>query len=208
MTYDFHNNNIYIFGNGGHARVIADIIRTSTQFTLAEFIDRDEEDHFIQSAPEGTLVCVALGENSLRRKCAQKLQARKFQFPNLISASAVIAPDVKMGHGNVFMPGAIINPASTIGSFCVFNTGSILEHDCHVEDYASLAPAAVVCGNCDLDEGVYVGANATLSHGLKIRKWSALGAGAVAISDIEPNAIYAGNPARFIKSKSYDDCIL
>ena len=50
-----------------------------------------------------------------------------------------------------------------------------------------------------LEENVWLGANVVVLPGVKIGKNFIVGAGSVVTKDIEPNSIYAGNPARKIK---------
>ncbi len=51
-----------------------------------------------------------------------------------------------------------------------------------------------------LEENVWVGDSAIIGKGVRIGKNSIIGAGAVVTSDIPPNVIAAGNPARVIKT--------
>jgi len=50
-----------------------------------------------------------------------------------------------------------------------------------------------------LEENVWVGDSAIICKGVRIGKNSIIGAGAVVTSDIPPNVIAAGNPARVVK---------
>lgn len=49
-------------------------------------------------------------------------------------------------------------------------------------------------------DGTWIGANATIMPGVKIGEGSIIAAGSVVTSDCESNAIYAGVPARKIRS--------
>ena len=76
-----------------------------------------------------------------------------------------------------------------------------MEHDCLVGDYVHISPGAILCGNVKLEEGVWVGAGATIKQGVTIGKWSVIGAGAVVISDVPSNVVVAGVPSKLIKVK-------
>lgn len=55
-----------------------------------------------------------------------------------------------------------------------------------------------------LEENVWVGDSAIICKGVRIGKNSIIGAGAVVTSDIPPNVIAAGNPARVVKTLDPD----
>ena len=46
-----------------------------------------------------------------------------------------------------------------------------------------------------------IGANAVVIEGVRIGRNAVVGAGAIVISDVPPNAVVVGNPARVIKMK-------
>jgi len=51
----------------------------------------------------------------------------------------------------------------------------------------------------NIERGASIGANATILAGLTIGENSLVGAGAVVVSDVPPNAIVTGNPARLLR---------
>jgi UDP-2-acetamido-3-amino-2,3-dideoxy-glucuronate N-acetyltransferase len=51
----------------------------------------------------------------------------------------------------------------------------------------------------NIERGASIGANATILAGLTIGENSLVGAGAVVVSDVPPNAIVIGNPARLLR---------
>lgn len=51
-----------------------------------------------------------------------------------------------------------------------------------------------------IEDGVFIGAHSTILKGSKIGQNSVVGAGSVVAGEIPSNEIWAGNPARFIKS--------
>jgi acetyltransferase EpsM len=53
-------------------------------------------------------------------------------------------------------------------------------------------------------EGSQVGIGATVIQGIKIGKWSVIGAGAVIISDVPDYSVVVGNPGRIIKNTQHE----
>lgn len=56
-----------------------------------------------------------------------------------------------------------------------------------------------------LEEGVIIGANATIGPGLTIGEHSLIGAGAVVTKNIPPMEVWVGNPARFLRKVTEDE---
>lgn len=50
-----------------------------------------------------------------------------------------------------------------------------------------------------IEDGVWIGANSTITAGVTIGENSIIGAGSVVNTDVPPKSLFAGNPARFIK---------
>lgn len=53
-----------------------------------------------------------------------------------------------------------------------------------------------------IEDGVWIGANVTVLPGVTIKKGGVIAAGAVVTESTEPNAVYAGIPARKIRDLS------
>ncbi len=68
-----------------------------------------------------------------------------------------------------------------------------------VGDYSNRAGNATY-SSIIVESGSWIGCNCTILGGVTIGKGCVIGAGSVVIHDCEPNCLYAGNPARKIKS--------
>lgn len=199
---------LFIFGHGGHARVIKEIVEADGVCHFAGFVEKDDEKAFLDNnAHAAATLALGIGENSVRKNILETI-GRDSTFPVLIHPKAIVAKSAEIGRGSVIMPGAIINPGAVIGEFCIINSGAIIEHDTALADFCSVAPGAILCGNCHLDEGAFIGAGAVLSHGLKAGHWSVLGAGSAAIRDLKENTVYAGAPAKPIGVNSEHKTVL
>ncbi|WP_242219249.1 acetyltransferase [Bacillus cereus group sp. BfR-BA-01380] len=209
---------IVMIGQGGHSKVIRDIILSNKEYEIVGYLDDRYEDITIVDniyfGPISTVYemindfnqikfVIAIGNNKVRKKIAEKLGLPDNCYATLIHKTAVISPNAKIGNGTVVMPNAVINADTQIGNHSIINTGSVVEHDNILGDFVHISPHVTLTGSIIIEEGVHIGAAATLIPSVKIREWSIIGAGTVVINDIPPNCTAVGIPAKIINELSY-----
>ena len=197
---------IKIIGGGAHGRVVADIARAAGE-PVSGFIDDDPDSSAANLKAEGPtqdlipqLVAthrfvVAIGDAAARRSCAEMVLAVGGELATLIHPSAVIAPDVKIGHGTVVMAGVIINTGTMIGHFAIINTGAIIDHDNIIEDNVQIAPGCNLAGRVTCRRDCFIGAGATIIPRVVIGEAAYVAAGATVIRSVKPHTLVAGCPA-------------
>ncbi|MBQ4585928.1 MAG: acetyltransferase [Clostridia bacterium] len=199
---------VIIIGAGGHARVIADIVRSVGDIVVG-FLDDAYEcgkeiyDATILGKVEDCLsyrneceMVIAIGDNKTRRKIAQKYQCNWY---TAIHSSAVVSPSAKIGQGTVVMPNAVVNASARVGDHAVINTGAIVEHECEIGNFVHVSPKAVVCGVSSLGDNSWLGAGAVIVHVTRVCENVIIGAGSTVIKEITEAGTYVGTPARRIK---------
>lgn len=201
---------IFIYGSGGHGRVIKELIIAKNEYLFMGFIDDDESKigeldilgtfSMIKELELDDKCCViGIGDNYKRYEISQKIQNLypKIEFPSLIHPTAYISPDVKIGIGNVICMKSCIGTNSIIGNFCILNTNSSLDHDGRMGDYSSLGPGVTCGGMCDIDKGAAICLGANIRHKIYIGEWSIIGMGSNVIKDVESHDLVFGNPAKY-----------
>lgn len=89
-----------------------------------------------------------------------------------------------------------------IGSYCTFaNNLVMVDHDHNIYTDKKVKPYNIA--NISIGDHVWVGANVTILKGVTIGDHAVIAAGAVVTSDVEPNCIYGGVPAKRIKEIQY-----
>lgn len=190
----------FIIGAGGHGRVIADILAAAGH---APRMVTEEELRRDYNADAGDVVLLGIGDNSTRERVATSLSG--VRFGTAIHPSAVIARESVIGEGTVIMAGAVVNPAARIGAHVIINTNSSVDHDCVIEDFASIAPGVALGGNVTLRRAVAVGIGACVVHGCEIGEHTVVGAGAAVVKSLPGFSVVVGVPARVIKSRRPGD---
>ena len=193
-----------VFGDGGHSKMIQDMLEMDdvcVEEQVYHHLDQCKLNHLEDTYQQ---YVIGIGDNLVREMAAEKIAALR---PNLtpgvvVSARAIVSKTACIGPGSVVCDGAIIRNGVRIGDHCIVNSGSVIDHDCTVEDFCSIGPGAVLCGGVHLLNGVLVGAGACVKEGLAIEKGSLLGMGSVVLQNVPAGEVWAGVPARFLKSKS------
>jgi UDP-perosamine 4-acetyltransferase len=205
-------------GAGGHAKVVLDTLRLMNAYHVVGLLDPGCVGASVSDVPvlgddellprlRAAGVAVAfigvgsVGDNTLRTRLFEKVQAAGFTFVNAIHPASILASSVQLGQGITILAGAIVNPDTRIGDNVIINTGAIVEHDCEIEAHVHISPGAVLCGGVRVGIGAHIGAGATVRQCVTIGERVVVGAGAVVIRDVPPGVVVLGVPAR-IRSAS------
>src|SRR5829696_7102348 len=142
-----------IWGAGGHALVVADIVRLNGEYNIVGFLDdlnpdrRDEElygatvlggrERLESLRSEGVRhLILGFGNCAARLRLSALVREKGFSLATAIHPSAIVATDASIGAGTVVTAGAVINPGSRIGENAVVNTLASVGHECLVDDGA------------------------------------------------------------------------
>src|SRR6185295_11862152 len=104
---------VFIWGSGGQARVVLDILKNDKQFDVVAFIDVDEKkkgqiidgvkvaggkealEELRKKNVRATIV--AVGDNAIRQRTADYLKKEGFSLINAIHPTAIITSNVAIG---------------------------------------------------------------------------------------------------------------
>lgn len=201
---------VLIFGAGGHAKVVADIL-CCQGVSIRGFLDDDPQswgttrlgipvlggiDAWIDHAPDGLVI--GIGSNSIRRAIVARLGDRvQNLWRSAIHPRATIAESVRLGHGVVVAAHAVLNPDSVIGDHAIINTSATVDHDCTIGAYVHIAPGVHLGGGVRVDEGTLIGIGSSVIPYRTIGSWAVIGAGAAVVTDIPDKVTAKGVPARW-----------
>lgn len=205
---------IYLYGCGGHAKVILDILFQQGRKVTA-FVDDNPPLGIaningipIKKASTQTISeiqcdysqwIVAIGNNPIRRRIVAKLESYGYSFATAIHPSAEIGCGVKIGSGTVVMANSVINIDTQIGSHVIINTSSSIDHDCNIADYCHVSPGCNLCGQVRLNEGVFLGVGSKVIPGICIGEETFCGAGSVIVKSLPPSVLAYGCPAKIVQ---------
>src|SRR6478735_11162253 len=192
---------IYLYGAGGHAKVIADILQSCSKNvagifdddllkTIWNFSTLTFPGPFNFSSDE---LIISIGNNLIRKKISLQLDAT---YHTAIHPSAIISSYASIKEGTVVMGGALINADARVGKHCIINSHASIDHDCILKDFVHISPNATLSGDVVVGECTHIGAGAIIIPGKNIGTNVTIGAGAVVIADVLDNVVAVGNAAR------------
>lgn len=206
---------IFVFGAGGHAKVVIDIIERQGMYNISFLADDDPnlKGHVIYGYPvscgKGGLLdlresfgvtsgIVAIGSSSVRCNIAAWLAGNGFHLVSAIHPSAQLARGVTVGTGTVIMAGAVVNSDAAIGGNVIINTRASVDHDCIIGNCVHIAPGTTLCGTVKVGNGTFIGAGATILPNITIGCNVVVGAGATVIEDVPNGVTVKGTPAKIV----------
>lgn len=213
---------LVIWGAGGHALVVADIIRLQDEYEIVGLLDdvnlerhgteffgtpilggREQLSNLQRMGVQHLLL--GFGDCDVRLRLSALIRAGGFELATAIHPGAIVARDVPIGPGTVIVAGTVINPGVRIGENVIINTCASVDHECIVEDGAHIAPGVHLGGRARVGQAAWIGIGATVKDRVIIGKYSLIGAGAVVLDDIPDGVVACGVPAKVILEVAPND---
>ena len=201
-----------LLGGGGHARVLADSLRSAGRdvlgFTapqhhpdLAPGVRWLGDDSIIDEHEPAGVELVngigSIGPTEARQRIFDLWTEKAYRFADVHHPAAIVSTlDVRLGHGCQLLAASLIGPGVRLGDNVLLNSRVAVEHDCVVGDHCHIATGAILCGGCEVGVGVHVGAGATVIQGVTIGDGAIVAAGSVVTKDVEPSTLVAGVPGK------------
>jgi len=208
--------NIFIFGSGGHAKVIADEISYYKNIKVIGYIDSIKNNEisikknlnsnseikqisFIQNKKYYGIV--GIGDINKRKKVVKEISRinPNFKWISIISKKATLSPQIKIGKGSVIISGSVINAGVQIGNHSIVNTSSSIDHDCKIGNYVNISPGVIMAGSVVVGDKVLIGINSAIKENINICKNTLIGGNSFINKNITIPGTYFGSPVKKIK---------
>lgn len=217
---------ILLFGGGNQVHYTIDIIEKEDKYEIVGIIDsvhaigterygyevlgRQEDLIDIINKFKIDAGLITIGDNWSRDYVYKSIieQIPSFEFVNAIHPSVIIGKNVELGFGIVMMAGVIVNPLAKIGNFTFFATGCQIEHDCTIEDYASVSAGSIMGGYVTVGKFSAITLGVTVLDRIKIGINSVIGSGSLVLKDIPDNVLAHGHPINKIRARQIGEKFL
>lgn len=184
-----------LIGNGGHAReVMAQMGVNLLRFVDDKYVD-DNTLPLSQLNPIKHIAMVAVADSKDRYDIVQRLP-KETQFFTFIHPTALLLKDVEIGEGSFIGAYSILTTNIKIGKHALLNRGNQIGHDCQIGDYFSAMPNAVVGGNVNIKDKVYMGSCSNIKEKINTCSDVVIGMNAAVVKHIEEPGIYIGVPSK------------
>lgn len=212
---------VFIFGAGGHAKVVLDIIEKQGLYEPIFIVDDNpglkgktffgyrilggREELLGATESRRAVKCiVGIGDNTNRLIVAHWLAENHYELVRAVHPSVQLARGVSIGVNSVVMAGCVINSDTRIGDSVIINTGATVDHDCTIQDGVHIAPGCHLCGTVTVGRATLLGAGTIVAPGTTIGGNTVVGAGSVITEDIPDEVVAAGHPAKVIKRNAVE----
>lgn len=213
---------LLLVGAGGFARETAELVRAinavDPTWDLLGYLDDDPALHGHQRAgldvlgpidtvddfPEAA-VAVCLGSptaTSLRRAVVGRLALGDERFATLVHPSVTRPTSVSLGVGTVVHAGSVFTADIEVGRHVEIMPLVVLTHDDVVDDYATFGAGARLAGGVHVGQSAYIGSGALVRENLDVGAGALIGMGSVVTRSVPAGEVWAGVPARLVRSCS------
>lgn len=201
-----------VFGAGGHAKEVLDIlIQTCPKEELFFFDNTLPKDallweqfpiisniHHIPS--HQTDFVLGIGNIKIRKLLSSLALNHHLHWKGIRATNASIGNFASQIDPTVdIMQYVTISSAVKIGKGTLLNRYANIHHDVEIGEYCELAPSCQILGNVKIGNAVFVGAGAILLPNTIIGEGAVIGAGAIVHRNVASGATIVGNPGRKIK---------
>src|SRR3989344_3954354 len=139
---------VIIIGGGGHARVLADILKLWS-IKIVGYTDKTKQKNIgleylgddqvltSQKYPSSKFRLVnGVGSVKLpveRQRIYEEFKTLGYRFTSVVHPQAIILPSAKLAEGVQVMAGAVVGTDANIGENVIVNTSSSVDHDCVID---------------------------------------------------------------------------
>jgi|694.fasta_scaffold42755_4 sugar O-acyltransferase (sialic acid O-acetyltransferase NeuD family) len=192
---------VVIWGAGGHAKVVAEILSLQGGFEIAGFLDD------VHLEKHGTDFCgskilggcellpslhadgvrhlaLAVGNCQARLHMLEAAHVAAFELVRTLHPSSIISPSAEIGCGSVV---AVIGPDARIGRAVIVNTCASVDHDCHVGDAVHHGPGTRLADAVRIGVATYLGVGSVVKGAIRIGSKCTIASGSTVISDLPSN---------------------
>ncbi len=143
-----------------------------------------------------------IGRNYKTVELYDKIQLPTNRLATIIHHTAFVDETVVIEPGCLIMYNSYIAPRTHIGESTMIKANTNIGHDVNIGRLSHIAMGSTIVSCVDIGECADVAVSATVLAHNKIGKYSMLAAAALATHSIPEGEIWAGTPAKFLKSMS------
>lgn len=130
--------------------------------------------------------------NQIRKKKYLEAKDLGYRLASYVSSRASVLNDGKIGDNCFVLEDNTIQPFVMIGNNVTLWSGNHVGHHSTIHDHCFIASHVVISGGVQIMESCFIGVNVTLRDHIRVGEKCVIGAGALLLSDAEPEGVYVG----------------
>jgi sugar O-acyltransferase (sialic acid O-acetyltransferase NeuD family) len=194
----------YVFGSGGHARVIASLLTVAPRYIVPEpSADGQiaESSFFAQMDQlDNSDIYIGIGDNTIRKRVFAKIKANGLRVANCIASTAFVAADAKLGEGVVVCAGSVVGSCAVLGDNTIVNSLSSVDHDCVLGAHTQITAGVTLGGTVLVGDLCFFGVKCAVTPNTTIGDNVVVMAGSLVTKDVPSNVMVGGSPARVMRT--------
>jgi len=201
---------IVIYGGGGHAKAVIEMISSLEKFKIIGIIDDNiligdmvlgipvlGNRTTLEKLYEAGVIYAAnsvggIVDINIRIKICKLLEESGFKLPVIIHQKATIEKSAHLNHGVQIFANAYIGSEAVIGKNSIINTNAVVSHDCAIGAHSHIAPGCLLAGLVHIGNACLIGMGVTTAIGVNIGDRCRIGNGAIIYADVPDNTIIQG----------------
>lgn len=197
---------IYLVGAGSHAKVVMTTLE-ACGIGCKGIFDDDESlcGQEIWGIPilgttydmpdkEETVAVIGIASNKVRKEIVSRF--RNVAWPVIIHPQSAVHSSVRLGQGSSVLAGCVIQADTVVGSHSIISTCTIIDHDCNIGSYCHISMRCCIADGVSIGNGACIGIGSIVIPYVSIGEDALTGAGSTVISNLAPDGVYVGSPAR------------
>jgi sugar O-acyltransferase (sialic acid O-acetyltransferase NeuD family) len=151
------------------------------------------------------VVCTGRPDNyRSRSRIVARLGLPADRYATIVHPSAAVSSSSTIGLGSVILAQTVLTASVEVGSHVAIMPHVTLTHDDIIGDFATIASGVCLGGGVRIGAGAYIGSGALIREERTIGSGSLIGMGAVVTHGVPPHEVWAGIPARYLRTQQTD----
>jgi sugar O-acyltransferase (sialic acid O-acetyltransferase NeuD family) len=201
------DKHILIYGAGGHAKAVMEMVQALGAFQIAGIVDDNVQpgaqvlgipvlgtrkvipqliQRGLRQAANGVGGIIDI---NIRVTLFELMEESGLAFPALVHPRASVEPSAAVAEGVQVFANAYVGSTVHLHPRCMVNTNAVVSHDCVIGPYTHIAPGALLAGQVQVGGRSLVGMGVTTAIGIKIGNGVRIGNGAVIYGDVPDKSI-------------------
>ena len=190
-----------IFGAGGHAITISEVIQANSDLKLVAFLETDEyftglrastinevpvlrESTFAMDVIRYAAIGVGqLTKSGVREAIYRRCQELGLRMPPIVSQSSSISSSSNIRDAAQLLHNVFCGPNVNVGVATILNNNSQVEHGSTVGNFCHISTGVILNGDVTVGDNVFVGSGSVVREGVTIPSNTVIPMGSVVTRD-------------------------